>query len=97
MNSQSAPTAYAPLRAVDSSPVPGIIERIGSAQNETHELISTLKARLSFVTEPEPDAPHKGEVSPSHSTELMSALQERLDHANGLNARLRRLLDSIVL
>lgn len=85
------------LAPVDNNPTKTLLGRIAAEQSATHDLLERLEQRLQDITTTLPSAGNTGDARPSAATALLDALQERFDYAEGINNRLRSLLDSIVL
>lgn len=82
----------------ERSPVQESIHGLVVGQNVTHDLINELETRLESVLTPKQDAKTgpNGLIRNSHSS-LHSLLNDRLDHCDGHNARLRAILERLTI
>lgn len=96
-NSNAIAGSTGPLRSVEVSPTDAAISEVANQQAETFGLLDSLQERLNKVLGPEPpiDRPDRG--GDESCTPLLTAIDGRRESAAAINARLRWIMDRIVL
>lgn len=80
------------------SPAVALIDQLRLAQNETHGLLGDLESRLAFVLRAVDTKEAMGESSkPGYDSPILSELSNRVDVEGNIQARLRLILNGLVI